>query len=105
MPSNDKTMTTDDLNRELGKGEAPKADAPESLALAPYVAAQTVAINNRNQVMYLVEGESVDLTEGEAQVLISLGYITAPEIPPEGRKGKRAEIDTPEKHLGKREER
>jgi hypothetical protein len=73
---------------------------------SPFVAAQTVAINNRNTVIYLVEGESVELTEGEAAVLISLGYIVAPEPPPiEGRKGAKPQPETPESKTAKAETR
>jgi len=47
-----------------------------------YVAAATVAINNRNVVLYLVEGVAVDLPEEEAAFLIAMGYLAAPEPPP-----------------------
>jgi hypothetical protein len=73
--------------------------------MALYVAAETVAINNRNHVMYLVAGEEVELTDGEAEVLISLGYIEEPAPPPEGRKGKVQKPETPEDKLEKRETR
>ena len=51
-----------------------------------YNVLQTVAINNRNVVLYLVEGEQIDLPEEEAAHIIPLGYIEepAPEVPEEG---------------------
>ena len=70
-----------------------------------YNVLQDAVINNRGVVLYLVEGTEVELPEEEAAFVIALGYIEAPEPPPEGRKGKRAEIETPEKRLEKAEER
>jgi hypothetical protein len=70
-----------------------------------YTALQTVAINNRNVVLYLVEGEEIELPEEEAAHIIPLGYIAAPEPPPEGRKGKVQKPETPEDKLEKRETR
>lgn len=45
---------------------------------------QTVAINNRNVVLYLEEGGEVELPEEEAAFLISLGYIEEPVEEEEG---------------------
>lgn len=105
MASNDKVMTTEDLH---GATKDTKA-APKVEPLAgtlPFVAAQTVAINNRGLVLYLEEGEPVDLFQEEADVLISLGYIVAPEPPPiEGRKGAKPQPETPESKTPKAETR
>jgi hypothetical protein len=75
--------------------------------MALYTVLQTVAINNRNVVLYLVEGEEIELPEEEAAHIIPLGYIAAPEPPdpPEGRKGAKQKLSTPEEHLEKRETR
>ena len=58
-----------------------------------YNVLQTVAINNRGVVLFLVEGEQIDLPEEEAAHVIPLGYIEEPVIP---RKGKAPAIETPE---------
>lgn len=47
-----------------------------------YNVLETVAINNRNVVLYLVEGETIELPEEEAAFVIALGYIEEP-APPE----------------------
>jgi len=71
-----------------------------------YVAAATVAINNRNVVLYLVEGVAVDLPEEEAAFLIAMGYLAAPEPPPiEGRKGSKPKPETAEEKLEEAETR
>ena len=72
--------------------------------MALYTVLQTVAINNRNVVLYLVEGEEIELPEEEAAHIIPLGYIEAP-APPEARKGKVQKPETPEDKLEKRETR
>jgi len=108
MASNDEVMTTADFNKEMGEGKpAKKAAKVEPLAgTSPYVAAQTVAINNRGVVMYLEEGQPVDLFENEAEVLISMGYINAPEPPdPEARKGVKEKPETAESKTPKAETR
>jgi len=69
-----------------------------------YNVLQDAVINNRGVVLYLVEGTEVELPEEEAAFVIALGYVAEPEAPI-GRKGKRAEIETPEKRLAKAEER
>lgn len=58
---------------------------------------QTVAINNRGVVLYLVEGEQIELPEEEAAFVIPLGYIEEPA--PEGRKGKKQTHETPESKI------
>ena len=50
--------------------------------MALYTVLQTVAINNRNVVLYLVEGEEIELPEEEAAHIIPLGYIEEPAPPP-----------------------
>ena len=64
---------------------------------------QTVAVNNRNVVLYLVEGEQIDLPEEEAAFVLALGYVEEPaELP---RRGKLAKPETPESKLEEPETR
>jgi hypothetical protein len=89
---------------DAGKGKAARATAEPLEGTAPYTATQTVAINNRGVVMYLEEGQPVDLFENEAEVLIGMGYVAAPEIPV-ARKGAKPEPETPESKTPKAETR
>jgi hypothetical protein len=122
MASDDKVMTS----KDFGKGAKPTPELEEELqdgkilttagagkraakaeplaGTAPYTATQTVAINNRGVVMYLEEGQPVDLFENEAEVLIGMGYVAAPEIPV-ARKGAKPEPETPESKTPKAETR
>jgi hypothetical protein len=124
MASDDKVMTSKDFGKgtpeleeelaagkiattaDAGKGKAARATAEPLEGTAPYTATQTVAINNRGVVMYLEEGQPVDLFQNEADVLIGMGYVAAPEPPPiEGRKGAKAQPETPESKTPKAETR
>jgi len=64
-----------------------------------YNVLQDAVINNRGAILHLVTGEEIDLPEEEAAFVIALGYIEAPEPPPEGRKGKTQKPETPESKL------
>ena len=70
-----------------------------------YNVLETVALNNRGVVLYLVEGEQIELPEEEAAFVIALGYIEEPAPPPEGRKGKVQKPSTPEEGMEKPETR
>lgn len=73
--------------------------------MALYTVLQDAVINNRNAILYLTAGEEIELPEEEAAFVIALGYVEAPEPPPEGRKGAKQKLSTPEEHLEKRETR
>ena len=46
-----------------------------------YNVLETVAINNRNVVIFLEEGGEVELPEEEGVFLVALGYIEEPAAP------------------------
>jgi len=72
----------------------------------PYTATVTLWINNRGEQLLLEEGKTVHLFEYEANVLIPLGYLEAPEPPePEARKGVKQKPITPEDRLEEPETR